>query len=258
MRCKHCGWPNKPNETNCVKCHMPLGGDDEDNGNVSGSNVNVGGKPLNKTVPEGMSNPQGMFNDIYNENDDPQPQQNQGRPCPKCGYPLRPGSDKCPQCNYQYRQPGYGSAPVNQQPTEQEQRPYQPTPQQAGGPVRHKPTRLNEGGVHRGTTVNVWLGDGFYTEPSFTLKPMKRYNERHEFEEHEYEGQEVVLNRANTEENNASITSRRQAVVTNENGHWYIEDQSEQQTTFVRAGKKIELHDGDIILLGNRLFEFHE
>ena len=235
---------------------------DEDNG--SDSVVIVGGKPLNKTVPEGAGTPsQDIFNDIYNESEEQKPQL-QGRPCPKCGYPLRPGSDKCPQCGYQYRPSGYNPAHANQPSYETApEQPSQPIPppspsQRPAGSEHRKPTRLNEGGVHKGTTVNVWLGDGFYTEPSFMLKPLKRHNERHEFEELEYEGKEVVLNRANTEENNTSITSRRQALVTNENGHWYIEDQSEQQTTFVRAAQKIELHDGDIILLGNRLFEFHE
>ena len=29
MRCKNCGWPNKPNETTCVKCHTPLVADDQ-------------------------------------------------------------------------------------------------------------------------------------------------------------------------------------------------------------------------------------
>ena len=95
-------------------------------------------------------------------------------------------------------------------------------------------------------------------EPTFVLKPLKRMNERHELEEREYEGSEVLLNRANTEDNNPSITSREQAVVTRVDGRWYIEDRSEQKTTFVQAAKRIELHEGDIILLGNRLFEFHE
>ena len=54
------------------------------------------------------------------------------------------------------------------------------------------------------------------------------------------------------------LTSRQQAIVTRIDGRWYIEDKSEQKTTFVQAAKRIELHDGDIILLGNRLFEFHE
>ena len=29
MRCKNCGWPNKPNERVCVKCHAPLSADDD-------------------------------------------------------------------------------------------------------------------------------------------------------------------------------------------------------------------------------------
>ena len=95
-------------------------------------------------------------------------------------------------------------------------------------------------------------------EPTFILKPLKRFEERHDFEEQEYEGKHVILNRDNTEQNNPSITSRQQAIITNIDGHWYIEDKSEQKTTFVQAAQKIELHDGDIILLGNRLFEFRK
>ena len=111
-------------------------------------------------------------------------------------------------------------------------------------------------GVFRGT-INPYMMN-LETEPTFTLKPLKRLNERHDFEEQEYEGKEIVLTRENTEQNNSSITSRQQALVTRVDGRWYIEDRSEQKTTFVQASHKTELHDGDIILLGNRLFEFHE
>ena len=95
-------------------------------------------------------------------------------------------------------------------------------------------------------------------DPSFVLKPIKRANERHELEELEFEGKSVSLNRDNTEAGNLSITSREQAIITNVDGHWYIEDKSEQKTTFVQAANRIELNDGDLILLGNRLFEFHK
>ena len=74
----------------------------------------------------------------------------------------------------------------------------------------------------------------------------------------ELEEGEAVLTRDNTEPGNPSITSKEQALVTFSDGHWYIENRSEQSTTFVLANKKIELHDGDIILLGNRMFEFTE
>ena len=69
---------------------------------------------------------------------------------------------------------------------------------------------------------------------------------------------EMVLTRDNTEPGNPSITSKEQAVVSHADGHWYIENRSEQNTTFVMARDKIELHNGDIILLGNRMFEFTE
>lgn len=85
-------------------------------------------------------------------------------------------------------------------------------------------------------------------------------NERKAVEpvELDLEDGEVVLTRDNTEPGNPSITSKAQALVSHSDGHWYIENRSEQNTTFVLARNKIELHDGDIILLGNRMFEFTE
>ena len=98
----------------------------------------------------------------------------------------------------------------------------------------------------------------YQQEPAFVLQPVQRMNERKPVEAVELEGSEVILSRENTEPDNPSITSQEQAVVTHSEGKWFIEDRSEQKTTFVQATKKIELHDGDIILLGNRLFEFKE
>ena len=85
-------------------------------------------------------------------------------------------------------------------------------------------------------------------------------NERKAVEpvELDLEDGEVVLTRDNTEPGNPSITSKAQALVSHSEGHWYIENRSEQNTTVVLARNKIELHDGDIILLGNRMFEFTE
>lgn len=72
----------------------------------------------------------------------------------------------------------------------------------------------------------------------------------------EFDKQQVVLRRDNTEPGNSSITSKEQAVLTYENGLWYVEDKSTFQTTFLRAGRKLQLQDGDIILLGDRKFVF--
>ena len=89
------------------------------------------------------------------------------------------------------------------------------------------------------------------------LKPASRTNEPDSvLIKREYEEPQVVLNRDNLEPGNMSITSREQAVLTCENGVWYIEDHSSLQTTFVLASRKMPLQDGDIILMGDREFVF--
>lgn len=251
MRCKNCGWPNKPNEKVCVKCHAPLEaemGDSIDYGKSSGG----ASQQLNKTVLEdsvfgtgGQNAHQDSSNGVETDST---------KICPKCGYPVRSGNDKCPNCKF----------PVNQQPEARSATPETPAYNRDSEPKR-RPTRIsgenpvannNMAAKFKGT-INPYMMN-LDAEPVFFLKPVKKVNERHELEAREFEGTEIVLNRDNTESNNLSITSRQQAVMTHENGRWYIEDKSEQKTTFVQAASKIELHDGDIILLGNRLFEFHK
>lgn len=237
MRCKNCGWPNKPSETVCTKCGSPLVSEDDSDMSYN----NRSGENLGKTVFE---------DDIFGSRDVPnnktvvESEETSNNPCPKCGYPLRPGTEKCPNCKFQIS----GVAQSGYSPDVEEQKKVTSS---------RRPTRMDVGsGSHRGT-VNPYMMN-MDLEPSFVLKPIKRSNERHDFDDLEFEGKTVSLNRDNTEENNASITSREQAVITNVDGHWFIEDRSEQKTTFVQAAKRIELNDGDLILLGNRLFEFHE
>ena len=66
-----------------------------------------------------------------------------------------------------------------------------------------------------------------------------------------------MLNRDNTDPGNTTITSQVQAELVFEDGAWYICDKSAQQTTYVHAGRKTRLEKGDIIILGNRRFEFN-
>ena len=105
-------------------------------------------------------------------------------------------------------------------------------------------------------TVNPYL-QNVQLEPMFSLKPIARVDERHVPAPQTYEGASIVLNRQNTEPANESITSKQQAAVSFDNGHWYIEDKSTLKTTFVQASRRTELQEGDLILLGDRLFQFH-
>jgi predicted Zn-ribbon and HTH transcriptional regulator len=71
-----------------------------------------------------------------------------------------------------------------------------------------------------------------------------------------FSGEEIILNRNNTEPDNMTITSKEQAALICENKRWYIEDRSELKTTYVRVGERFELQPGDIIMLGDRCFKF--
>lgn len=262
MRCKNCGWPNKPQTKTCVKCHAPLDAKEETAGDYAQSApYDSAPEPdLNKTVRESDVFDGGYGGNPYASSrrvdyssfaDDPSDvEEPAASVCPKCGYPLRPDSDKCPNCKFS----------VHSHRTGRDEAYGEPEPSAGGAPNPHRrPTRMDTAGGSgkmRGT-VNPYMMN-MELDPTFALQPLKRMNERKEFEEQEYEGKEVILNRDNTEIGNASITSREQALITRVDGRWYIEDKSDQKTTFVQAAARIELHDGDIILLGNRLFKFHE
>lgn len=218
MRCKNCGWPNRPEETTCSKCGTPL--------EPSSSPV---------ATPDATSPNQTVRElDVFGGASQP-------NICPKCGYPLRPGLQKCPNCNSEL-QGGVSNTPFT---------PVQSQPRQI-----RRPTVIGTPNIHG--TVNVWTEGAIGVTPSFILSPVKRNGERKQPDEIELEGDNVVLNRDNTDPGNLSITSRAQAIITRKDDKWFIEDRSEQKTTFVQASTPHELHEGDIILLGNRLFIFHE
>lgn len=213
MRCKNCGWPNRPEEKFCVKCNAPLENEEDTS------------HGLKATVHEDL---------VFEE-----PEESEGNVCPKCGSVIPDNVDHCPNCNYGVGQVLRAHASASSQ--------------------NLHPTRMDNPAVDKSKvvgTLNPYM-IGEEPDPTVILKPKKRINEKKELPALEYEGKSIILNRSNTEAGNESITSQTQAVITNIDGHWFIEDKSEQGTTFVRASKKLELSEGDTILLGNRLFEFH-
>ena len=93
--------------------------------------------------------------------------------------------------------------------------------------------------------------------PQFTLTLIPDEGEQTDSVTMEYEGETVVLNRANTEKTNHTITSKEQAVLRNEDGKWFLENRSEMCTTYFEANRRIELQADDIIMLGDRRFKFN-
>lgn len=142
--------------------------------------------------------------------------------CPSCNYPLGRGISVCPMCG--------SSAVAGRQ----------------NAPAAASPAL---------GTVNPWASP--QNNANCTLRPLAWDNENSEHAARSYSGQSVMLNRDNTDPGNPTITSQVQAEMVFEDGAWYICDKSAQQTTYVHAGRKTRLEKGDIIILGNRRFEFN-
>jgi rubredoxin len=142
--------------------------------------------------------------------------------CPQCGYPMRPGVTECPNCHYGAQ---VASAPAPKQ-------------------VKVSPAQ---------GTVNPWVQVA--PTAKCVLEPIAQEGVDSPAALH-LKGDAHELNRANLDPENQTITSKVQACLTCEDGQWFIEDKSAQHTTFIYAGQKTALKDGDVILMGNRQFIF--
>lgn len=138
--------------------------------------------------------------------------------CPECGYTLENG--ECSACGYKV-----GAEKPKAEDVENLRKTV-------------RPVRKNK------------------KENKFKLVPISEETGMPEGSELNFEGINVVLNRDNTDPNNATITSLAQASISYENDEWSIEDKSEYKTTFVQVARKTKLQQGDLILLGNQLYRF--
>ena len=143
---------------------------------------------------------------------------------------MRPGVSVCPNCHYGATEIEPQSRPV-----------AKPEP-------KHIKASLAQG------TVNPWVQVA--PASKCTLEPVAQQGVDSPSALH-LKGDAHELNRANLDPDNQTITSKTQAYLTCEDGQWYIEDKSAQHTTFIYAGNKTALKDGDVILMGNRQFVFH-
>ena len=150
--------------------------------------------------------------------------------CSRCGYPLGSNTKNCPNCGNDL---------------EAEIKRAEPK----GEPVV-KPSSFS-GTVFAGPVSGNESNKSF-----FTLRPVAWSGEKAEYNPVTYSGENIVLNRANTDANNNTITSKQQAIISKEDGEWYIENRSELKSTFLRVDGKVKLSDGDVIILGNREFVF--
>ncbi len=199
-------------------------------------------KPLKGTMSEKVAFNQDKEESIANEIDGLG-----ATACPVCGYQVSPHMVVCPACGSQLAQKNVGS-PKSPSATK--------TCNNCGAAINSgskfcpncgKPLRMG--------TVNSWAeaNSGAF----FTLQPIAWDKENVQYQPVSYCGDSVILNRANTDPNNNTITSKVQAVISRNGDKWYIEDKSEFQSTLLRVNGKVELHDGDVLVLGTRKFVFN-
>lgn len=238
MRCNNCGWENNPSNMKCEKCNAPLKGSMIDNSSQvnQGNNSSTDNRPLRGTLNE-----KDAFNNGSNSSGI-----NIGKgntKCNNCGYPVSPNMNICPSCGSRLSNVGGNVTPQGKVCSNCG------NALAAGDqfcPKCGRPTKMG--------TINSGPQAG--TGSFFTLRPIPWDAETVQYQPVSYSGKIVSLNRANTDANNNSITSKVQAVISNVNGEWFIEDKSSYQSTLIHVRGKVKLQDGDIIVMGNRKFEF--
>lgn len=67
--------------------------------------------------------------------------------------------------------------------------------------------------------------------------------------------EETILRRENVEAENPTISRNQQAVLSLEEGRWYLLNKAAGMSTALVLKEKHELQAGDVILIGNRIFE---
>ena len=161
--------------------------------------------------------------------------------CPECGYPMRAGNQSCPNCGR-----SFGDEKINLAKEPNRETPKKPAEDQK---------------LATGQTVNPWakIEPENEPEPTCSLTLIAKDDETLDvLPILQYTGSLIELNRSNTEPANQTITSKVQAELCFEDGKWYISNKSAMKTTFIQVGEKKEISRGDVIVLGNRLFEFND
>lgn len=222
--CKNCGHENPDNRTTCEACHRSLADKKPEYINME-TIRETHDRPTDRKASNDFNPKATLREDALNT-----VLETQQGVCPNCGMPLENGV--CPRC---------GEIPSD-------------SPAGTNSPESHPSPAGHAAKEARQTVRPQRKGE---KEGSFTLTPISEKTGKPEGEPLQFEGNEVTLNRDNTDPKNKTITSKEQALIRHENGEWTIKDSSDYKTTFVQASEGIALRPGSIILLGNQLYEFN-
>jgi hypothetical protein len=270
MRCPNCGWTNTSSLAKCEKCEASLqGGAPPPRQERSGSKSASGGSGMvNATA---MGRPAEM--PAWDEQNPPvkPPRPPVSRPtedlskaekpqkgmltCPSCNYPNTSQANFCVACGGAFKESKNNNSDKFTIPATD-----QNASKNTDGVITDQRKRTSQApsvsdaskSANFNATVNPWSQK---KGQRFLLRPLPREGEQLHVVL-PFEGETVDLNRSNLEPSNTTITSKMQAQIVFRDGVWYISNKSQQNTTFLRIDGEISLKKGDILLLGDRLFEF--
>lgn len=271
MRCMNCGWDNHSNTTVCLKCGQPLRmpenyansqdifiskeGHGEAIPKPTVLNVSSNEEKCRKTVVFSTTNEEENHSTVVQPIIE----------CPNCNYPVVGDFTSCPCCGTPLKRANISTNNEYKTIRVEEEAPSVSEEKmlchECGSKIAITcPFCPNCGvRVHR-PTIRRQIKNITETEPetkphcSLTIIPEEEENILPK--RFEYEGNSIILNRENTEMSNRTITSKEQAEIVFDDGHWYLLDRSMLQTTYIQVNRKIEIIPDDIIVLGDRRFKF--
>ena len=227
MRCYYCGWNNDSGASSCVKCRRPLTAY-EYNPPIVGYPGGDGSLPRETVIgtagvagAQQPAHPTVLMGNEQSENGSEEKDK---------GLSIDDFTTECEHCHKEIPA-RYSFCPF------------------CGGKMELKTILPGRRRKHKKEKV---------VEPECTLTLLPDEDEDIEAAVLSYKGASVMLNRANTEPDNLSITSKEQAELVCEEGVWSIVNHSEMCTTCVEASRKIALQPGDVIVLGDRRFQFSD
>jgi hypothetical protein len=255
MRCNNCGWDNQDSAAVCIKCNTKLEKSKADT-KQSQTADNQFGKTMtdNQVSPVAEKNDMAFEKTILENSDslsiDNDIQKDILIPCSNsdCGY-LNPGDAViCAKCKTPIVNKAAGAKASAEA--------------KAPATIAGQPQVVKES---FSGTIDPYRENNKII--ACFLEPVLRSGEKNQFDvpggargffdiKFTLDNNPVELNRGNLDKDNITITSKVQAELYFENGKWLLLDRSELNTTFILAKQKTELHEGDVILMGDRKFIF--
>ncbi|MBK7603437.1 MAG: zinc ribbon domain-containing protein [Saprospiraceae bacterium] len=217
VMCKNCKATNPANALKCHQCNAPL----------DGSLVIRNSSPVKEAkIDKSTTAIHQQLGQDTNK-------------CPGCGYPNQPMAENCVKCDTPLKAQ---SAPV----VKQVESTVIAVRDNTSAPVKTRKAM--------DLTINPYAEQAAKPAKSF-LTPLHS-DLSAEKGPITLDQKSNHLTREQLDPSNTTITSSGQAVISFDNGAWTIEDTSAMQTTFIKVSGKVTLNEGDIILMGNKMFKF--